>query len=121
MTAPSPTARQRRNVQVRGAIYLRWQHAVTAAEGRQPNTYGVNLTPINEPRQVAAYVTDAGEWTVRSEVAQGPAKLGRSSGRWAPFALLAAAAMWGGAGAGDLWMDFELATTGTKPSSPHAA
>ncbi len=42
---------------------------------------------------------DAGEWTVRSEVAQGPAKLGRSSGRWAPLTLLAAAAMWGGAGA----------------------
>ena len=101
-------------VQVWGELYLRWQHAVVAAGGRQPNAYGVNLAAINDPRDIAAYVTDSGGWTVGAEVAQGPVKLGRSSGRWAPFALLAAAAMWGDADAGDLWMEYELATAGKR-------
>ena len=101
-------------VQVWGDLYLRWQTAVVAAGGRQPNAYGVNLAAINDPRDIAAYVTDSGGWTVGAEVAQGPVKLGRSSGRWAPFALLAAAAMWGDADAGDLWMEYELATAGKR-------
>lgn len=72
-------------------MYLRWQHAVVAAGGRQPNAYGVNLAAINDPRDIAADVTDSGGWTVGAEVAQGPVEFGRSAGRWAPFAMLAAA------------------------------
>ena len=78
------------------------------------NAYGVNLAAINDLRDVAAYVTDSGGWTVGSEVAQGPVKLGRSSGRWAPFALPAAAAMWGDVDAGDLWMEYKMGTAGKR-------
>jgi hypothetical protein len=41
-------------------------------------------------------------------------KLGRSSGRWAPFPLLAAACMWGDVDADDLWTEYEQATAGKR-------
>ena len=34
------------------------------------NAYGVDLAVVNDPRQVAEYVTDAGGWTIGTEVAQ---------------------------------------------------
>ena len=63
---------------------------------------------------MSEYVTDAGGWSIGAEVATGPVKIGRSSGRWSPFALLAAACEWGDADAGRLWTEYEQATLGKR-------
>jgi hypothetical protein len=95
-----------------GELIYRWSDCVVAAGGRPTNAYGVRVDLVDDPRSVAEYVTDSGGWPIGAEIASGPVKMGRSNGRWAPFALLAAACMWGDKDAGDLWTEYETATLG---------
>lgn len=101
-------------VEMWGALMFRWAE-VAKARGRDVNiARAVDLRPIDDPRNVAEYVTDTGSWSIGAEVASGPVKLGRSSGRWSPFALLAAAAEWGDLDAARLWTEYEQATAGKR-------
>lgn len=97
-----------------GALFLRWQQQVQRHLGRRPNAYGIRVDAVDDDRVVADYVTDANGWSIGAEVAAGPVKLGRSSGRWSPFALLMAAACWGDAQAAAVWHEYEVATRGRR-------
>ena len=102
-------------VEMWGALMFRWADTVKRTTDRTVNiARALDLRVVDDPRNVAEYVTDAGSWSVGAEVASGPVKLGKSSGRWSPFSLLAAAACWGDADAGRLWSEYEQATAGKR-------
>lgn len=97
-----------------GTLMFRWA-AIAADLGRAVNlARAFDVRPIDDARNVAEYVTDTGSWSIGAEVASGPVKMGKSAGRWSPFALLAAAACWGDADAGRLWTEYEQATAGKR-------
>ena len=98
-----------------GALMYRWAEVVAGTTGRVVNIgRALDVRPVDDPRNVSEYVTDVAAWSIGAEVTSGPVKLGRSSGRWAPFSLLAAAACWGDADAGRLWSEYEQATAGKR-------
>jgi hypothetical protein len=98
-----------------GALMFRWAEVVKGTTDRAVNiARALDLRVVDDPRNVAEYVTDAGSWSVGAEVASGPVKMGKSAGRWSPFSLLAAAACWGDADAGRLWSEYEQATAGKR-------
>ena len=102
-------------VEMWGALMFRWAEVVKGVSGRTVNvSRAIDLRIVDDPQNVAEYVTDTGSWSIGAEVTSGPVKLGRSSGHWSPFALLAAACTWGDADAGKLWAEYEEATAGRR-------
>lgn len=96
-------------------LLVRWQDTVEKITGRRPDSLAcLDVRPVVDARNVSEYVVDAGGWTIGAELAAGPVKLGRASGRWSPFSLLAAAACWGDADAARLWHEYEDATAKRK-------
>lgn len=98
-----------------GSLLMRWRDAVRTELGREVSlTRGLDLRPVSDPSDVSEYVTGSGGWSIGAELSASAVKVGRSSGRWSPFALLYAAATTGDREALDLWLDYERATAGKR-------
>ena len=93
----------------------RWQARVEQATGRRPDSLAcLDVRRVDDARNISEYVTDGAGWSIGAELAAGPVKIGRSRGRWTPFALLAAGVTWGDADALALWRTYETATIGRR-------
>ena len=102
-------------VELWAPLIVKWQDVAQRVTGRRPDSLGcLDVRPVVDARAISEYVTDTGGWSIGAELAAGPVKIGRSRGRWSPFALLAAAACWGDAEAAELWWCYERATAGRR-------